>query len=181
MNLGFTTVNVATIPAKVQAERVTLEFSGIPERAIPAGGYVRLTAPDAVNVHTTGMSCWDVFNRVNCNIEARSGVITIEVPVDLPAHEQFQYSLIEAVDNPVSSQPTDSFSVRTSAGETETGGIILEAIPGIMTSYLLTPVSQVVGESTQLEVRWSAQHTMPKDSLIFMEFPVWNPEAPIEQ
>ena len=48
-----------------------------------------------------------------------------------------------------------------------------------MIKYLLTPLSKVVGESTQLEVRWRGQHTIPKGSYIFIDFPKWNPENPL--
>ena len=89
MNVGFTARGVFTEPSTVQAERVTLEFWGTPEQTVPAGGYVRLTAPDAVKVHTTGISCFDVVNLVDCEVEARSGVITITNPVELVAGLQF--------------------------------------------------------------------------------------------
>ena len=89
-----------------------------------------------------------MVNLVECEVQARSGVITITNSVELRAGKQFQYSLIDAVDNPVSSQPTDSFTILTSVGETETEDIILRTRPGNMLSYSLTPQSKVVGEST---------------------------------
>ena len=120
-----------------------------------------------------------MVNLIECEVQARSGVITITNSVELKAGIQFQYSLIDAVDNPVSSQPTDSFTILTSVGETETEDIILTTTPGYMLSYSLTPQSKIVGESTTLEVRWRGQHTIPKGSYIFMDFPKWNPENPL--
>ena len=103
MGISFTSKGVLTDPDIVQASRVTLEFWATPEQTVPAGGYVRLTAPDSVKVHTTGIQCYDVVNLVECEVQARSGVITITNSVELRAGAQFQYSLIDAVDNPVSS------------------------------------------------------------------------------
>ena len=52
---------------------------------MPAGGYIRLTAPDSVKVYTTGITCYDVVNLVECEVQARSGVITITNQIELKA------------------------------------------------------------------------------------------------
>ena len=93
--------------------------------------------------------------------------------------DQFQFELENAINNPESTQPTNSFTMTTSVGETETQNMILTAIAGYMDEFTLNPVSKVVGASTTLQVRWKGQHTIPKNGYIFLEFPAWNPENPV--
>ena len=68
LNTGFTSRGVFTEPDTVQAKKVTLEFWGTPEQTVPAGGYVRLTAPDSVKVQSTGIQCFDVVNLIECEV-----------------------------------------------------------------------------------------------------------------
>jgi len=79
-----------------------------------------------------------------------------------------------AIDNPDSEQPTDSFKLDTSEGEQQSSGLSISATRGGMSMLTLTPKSTVVGDSTQLEVRWKAQHTLPKGGVVILTFPVWN-------
>jgi hypothetical protein len=44
-----------------------------------------------------------------------------------------------------------------------------------MKKFLLSPQSQVVGDSTNLEVRWRGEHAIPKGGFVIMTFPKWNP------
>lgn len=44
-----------------------------------------------------------------------------------------------------------------------------------MKKFLLKPQSQVVGDSTNLEVRWRAEHAIPKGGFAILTFPKWNP------
>ena len=51
---------------------------------------------------------------------------------------------------------------------------------GRMNKYVLTPESQVVGASTTLRVEFAAEHDFPRGTFIFIDFPVWNRQNPVE-
>ena len=97
-----------------------MEFYFTPELTIPAGGTIELQCPDSVKVHTIGIACYDSVNFVACDVSARNGVITITTSEELRAAVQQQFSLTDTIDNPISTEPTESFQILTSAGETET-------------------------------------------------------------
>ena len=48
LNTGFLGTQLYVEPAKVQARRVSVGFFGIVEQRIPAGGFIKLIAPDDV-------------------------------------------------------------------------------------------------------------------------------------
>ena len=102
------------------------------------------------------------------------------VPVELPVGKQFQYALTNAINNPESVKPTESFTITTSELETKSENIILIAKSGYMEKFTLNTVSPVVGASTTLEVRWRGEHSIPARGYIFIEFPIWNPETTLE-
>jgi len=61
MTVGFTGKAIFSSPSTVQEKNVMIEFYALPETTIPAGGTVKLTAPDQITIHTpTG--CRDVLN-----------------------------------------------------------------------------------------------------------------------
>ena len=59
----------------------------------------------------------------------------------------------------------------TSAGESINKNVQLTAVPGTFTELTLIPASQVVGESTSLEVKWKSEHDLPQGADIFLNFP----------
>ena len=86
-----------------------------------------------------------------------------------------------AIINPGSEKPSDTFQLRTSVGETASGdeNFRVEAKRGRMSKYVLTPTSKEVGASTTLTIEFSSEHTFPKGGKIFIDFPKWNPENPV--
>ena len=47
-------------PKEVQAENVDITFYGLPETAIPAGGFIQLLVPNDIQAYDEGLSCYNV-------------------------------------------------------------------------------------------------------------------------
>lgn len=62
----------------------------MPEETVKAGGFVKLTAPNEITVHTEkGTKCWDVINNIACQVEVQVRTFTITTTRALPAVNQF--------------------------------------------------------------------------------------------
>ena len=70
----------------------------------------------------------------------------------------------------------------TSSNEQDTTSELMRIVAkrGRMNKYVLTPESQVVGASTTLRVEFAAEHDFPRGTFIFIDFPVWNRQNPVE-
>jgi len=60
LHTAFFDARMYVEPTTVQAKRVSIGFFGIPEQRIPAGGYIKLMAPDDIETYTTNLKCLDV-------------------------------------------------------------------------------------------------------------------------
>lgn len=162
----------------MQAQRVNATFYGIPETTVRnngGNGFVRLTVPTDIVWYSTDVGCYDMMLKQSCSVSVGANSFTISNTVDLPAGKQFQYQLIGAFDNPISEQPSISFALTTSEGEQLASGISVIATRGGMKEFVLSSSSSVVGDSTTLQVKWRASHSIPQGGVAIMTFPVWNP------
>ena len=68
----------------------------------------------------------------------------------------------------------------TSEAELENSSEYLrvKATRGRLVKKILTPQTLQVGASTTLKIEFSAEHDIPADAYIFVEFPKWNPQNP---
>ena len=66
--LALTGKGISSVPSTVQTEQATIEFYGVPERNVPQGGWVQLTVPDEITVHSLGHECTDILNAVPCEV-----------------------------------------------------------------------------------------------------------------
>ena len=54
----------------------------------------------------------------------------------------------------------------------------MEATPGQLRSFEITPESDRVAEQTSMEVEIMITHLIPQGGIIKMILPAWNPNAP---
>ena len=76
----------------------------------------------------------------------------------------------------MSTAPTESWSILTSVGEGSDEGMSLTATEGLVNNFRLEPESDMVGASTNLVLKWSGAHRVPKGSFFEITFPKWNTE-----
>lgn len=178
---AFTGRGINSEPSTVQAQKATIQFYGVPEITIPADGWIKLTAPSGVTVHSGDLVCFDILNQMPCEVTLSSPTFTVVTQADLPAGQQFQFSISNAIDNPISVKPTTTWTMLTSTGESETNDIILTATAGEIPTedFNLYPKSPVVGQSNILQIRARLANDVPKGGLFFIEFPKWNSENPV--
>jgi hypothetical protein len=70
-----------------QTSEASIEFYAVPEIAIPANGFVKLTAPDEIYVHSnTATVCQDVINNVPCQVSVSVKSFTITTSIALRAN-----------------------------------------------------------------------------------------------
>lgn len=163
----------------MQKEFATIEFYGVPEIAVKKGGVIKLTAPDEILVHTTARhKCTDILNGIPCTVAMeKDNTFVVTTPRDLYPNQQFQFSITNAITNPISVRPSQSFTMLTSSGESETADIVLKATPGLIPSsnFILTPSSNLVGAANEITVKATVTNTVPKGGFFFIDFPRWNP------
>ena len=123
------------------------------------------------------MQCEPVLPILNdCQVKVSAQTFIVTTSVTLPAEDQFQFKITNAIDNPMSTAPTESWSILTSVGEGQDEGMSLTATQGVIHNFQLDPESDMVGESTNLVLKWSGEHRVPKDSYFEITFPKWNSE-----
>ena len=93
----------------------------------------------------------------------------------------FQLNISKVI-NPPSATLTTTFLFETqnSSGgslDSQTSNIFLQATAGTLTSFTLTPSSNVVGESTVLKVSITIANKLLAGGMIKIAFPKWNPNA----
>ena len=74
----------------------------MPEVNVAAGGFVKLTAPDAVTVYITGLICTDILQNIPCTVSVTGKTFTVTTTKKLTAGSQFQFKIANAIDNPTS-------------------------------------------------------------------------------
>ena len=104
----------------------------------------------------------------------RAKSFRITVPFNLKAYNQFQFRLTKAIDNPMSTAPSNAWYLLSNEGAslTSTEGLVAEQ--GEVTQIQISPVSQRVGASTDVVFKWRGQHAVPKGSSFKIKFPTWN-------
>ena len=161
----------------MQAQAVSLEFYTIPEQTVPAGGTITLTAPEEIAV-LEKPTCFDVLNkRSDCKVKVQAQSFVITTQVQLRRGVQFQFRLDQAMNNPLSTQPSRSFQILTSEGESQNSDILLRATAGEM-SFRASPAVDFVGASTSVELEWTPAHLVPNGGIFKLRFPTWNSNEP---
>jgi len=62
-------------------------FHGTTEQRIPAGGFIKLVAPDEVFTYNDGLECFNVAEMKPCIVTAFRNTFTIEVDYDIEADD----------------------------------------------------------------------------------------------
>jgi hypothetical protein len=58
-------------------KKVAIQFYGVPEVNVAAGGFIKLTAPDAVTVYITGLVCTDILQNIPCTVSVTGKTFTV--------------------------------------------------------------------------------------------------------
>jgi hypothetical protein len=58
-------------------KKVAIQFYGVPEVNVAAGGFIKLTAPDAVSVYITGLVCTDILQNIPCTVSVTGKTFTV--------------------------------------------------------------------------------------------------------
>jgi len=64
----------------------------------------------------------------------------------------------------MTTEPTASWSMLTSVGESLNQDMFLTATQGTISSFILDPKSKIVGASTDVVLKWKGTHAVPKGS-----------------
>ena len=151
---------------------------------VPASGKIILTLPSVMSVSTSSSLSWTFILPSSLGTVTWSNtgtVITVTLGSTSLSAGFFQLNIAKVV-NPPSATLTSTFTLQTQSSsggalDSQTSNIYLQATAGSLTSFTLTPFSNVVGESTVLKITITIANKLLSGGMIKVAFPKWNPNA----
>ena len=171
-----------------------------PKTDIPKGSIVELILPTSGEVSFTSAAIatapdceiigLSIPDPVSCKVEATK--ITWDVNLDIAAFNPFQVKVANGFNNPITSEPTDTFQMNIYTNSGRSTKLDYQDVDLFYTATMATLTSdkaklvQVadskggtgeVSKPTKVQLQLTLGIAMPKDTVITMDFPKFNPQA----
>lgn len=182
---------VSCEPPVVGYKLAALTVQFFTDISIPVGSILEVTVPNEASIRSGFLTCsiagYNDADGLTC--EGLSDQKTLQFPVlhTLKAYEQNVFKFEQAFNAPLTSDPTDSFTIKIYNGDKSavlvegTQGISLSLLgPNILQSVSISQSadsSAVVGDETQLVFSVTTLNPIPAGGGLRIELPKWNTQA----
>lgn len=165
--IGSAYVQVAATIDEVQEQNAALEIGWALSKGVEAGGYVRITFPEAMTVSEDVSNCRELdgalsFTSCTADVEKNYIELVLAAAMELAGTTTAPYLVMldDAANLPATIATADPITLTTSAGEVRT--TTFTATAGALTAAALTPAVLTVGSDTTVHLSLTTTHAIPR-------------------